>query len=309
MAGKGLWFPYFEFQASFSSLLERNSCIDSAFGMPGGNSDDGITLVYARRHHVLTTPELSRGNGEDLILTVTGSPIRSPRANTSRSRQYCHARCYRESPCQQYPAYQSLPAQGYQGTKFCYQAEGGQKYYPINEEFQYMETYLEGPMSRMRRKSLEGLTLDSSMQPPHRVLDVHNLDPPYWIPLQAVAKEKSSLGFLGRKRTGGHSFGGKISQTLSQHSKLRKSPQTIKIDKDSQSLQYIDGSSQLDVNVNESSGFADNLYPIFLPMDQAFKTKYVFATRKKKGKTLQERVYTFLEHPTGWTCFAYHFIV
>lgn len=54
-------------------------------------------------------------------------------------------------------------------------------------------------------------------------------------------------------------------------------------------------------------GVPDPYYPIYLPIDQAFKAKYVF--HHKKGKTFQERVYVFLEHPGGWLCFIYHFAV
>jgi hypothetical protein len=52
-------------------------------------------------------------------------------------------------------------------------------------------------------------------------------------------------------------------------------------------------------------GVPDPYYPIYLPIDQAFKAKYVF--HHKRGKTSQERVYLFLEHPGGWLCFIYHF--
>jgi hypothetical protein len=54
-------------------------------------------------------------------------------------------------------------------------------------------------------------------------------------------------------------------------------------------------------------GVPDPYYPIYLPIDQAFKAKYVF--HHKKGRTFQERVYVFLEHPGGWLCFIYHFTV
>ncbi|XP_063927847.1 potassium voltage-gated channel subfamily KQT member 1-like isoform X2 [Zophobas morio] len=54
-------------------------------------------------------------------------------------------------------------------------------------------------------------------------------------------------------------------------------------------------------------GVPDPYYPIYLPIDQAFKAKYVF--HHKKGKTCQERTYVFLEHPGGWLCFIYHFTV
>lgn len=54
-------------------------------------------------------------------------------------------------------------------------------------------------------------------------------------------------------------------------------------------------------------GVPDPYYPIYLPIDQAFKAKYVF--HHKRGKSFQERVYVFLEHPGGWICFFYHFSV
>ncbi|XP_017892329.1 potassium voltage-gated channel subfamily KQT member 1-like [Ceratina calcarata] len=56
-----------------------------------------------------------------------------------------------------------------------------------------------------------------------------------------------------------------------------------------------------------NQGVPDPYYPIYLPIDQAFKAKYVF--HHKKGKTFQERLYVFLEHPGGWICFVYHFTV
>lgn len=57
----------------------------------------------------------------------------------------------------------------------------------------------------------------------------------------------------------------------------------------------------------DQAGVPDPYYPIYLPIDQAFKAKYVF--HHKKGKTFQERLYVFLEHPGGWLCFVYHFAV
>lgn len=56
-----------------------------------------------------------------------------------------------------------------------------------------------------------------------------------------------------------------------------------------------------------TSGIPDPYYPIALPIDTAFKAKYVFHHRR--GKTFQERLYVFLEHPGGWLCFIYHFTV
>lgn len=59
--------------------------------------------------------------------------------------------------------------------------------------------------------------------------------------------------------------------------------------------------------VGGATGVPDPYYPIALPIDQAFKAKYVFHHRR--GKTFQERLYVFLEHPGGWLCFIYHFTV
>lgn len=56
-----------------------------------------------------------------------------------------------------------------------------------------------------------------------------------------------------------------------------------------------------------NEGVENPYYPIALPIDQAFKAKYVFHHRR--GKTFQERLYVFLEHPGGWLCFIYHFTV
>ena len=50
--------------------------------------------------------------------------------------------------------------------------------------------------------------------------------------------------------------------------------------------------------------------PIFLPIDQDFKTKYMWHFKtKSRGRSVQERTYSFLEHPVGWLCFVYHMSV
>jgi len=41
----------------------------------------------------------------------------------------------------------------------------------------------------------------------------------------------------------------------------------------------------------EQTGLPDPYYPIYLPIDQAFKAKYVF--HHKRGKTFQEQLYVF----------------
>ena len=58
------------------------------------------------------------------------------------------------------------------------------------------------------------------------------------------------------------------------------------------------------------TGVTAPYYPIFLPIDQDFKAKYIWHHRMaKRGKSMKERTYAFLEHPGGWLCFAYHFSV
>lgn len=60
-----------------------------------------------------------------------------------------------------------------------------------------------------------------------------------------------------------------------------------------------------------AGGDGASFYPIFLPIDKNFESKYLFHYRhlKKRGKSVQERVYVFLEHPVGWGCFVYHMSV
>jgi hypothetical protein len=52
-------------------------------------------------------------------------------------------------------------------------------------------------------------------------------------------------------------------------------------------------------------------YPVYLPMDQDFKAKYLWHHRhlSRRGKSVKDRCYLFLEHPTGWICFIYHMSV
>ena len=48
-------------------------------------------------------------------------------------------------------------------------------------------------------------------------------------------------------------------------------------------------------------------YPIFLPIDQDFKAKYIWHHRMaRRARSVKEKIYSFLEHPVGWLCFLYH---
>ena len=52
--------------------------------------------------------------------------------------------------------------------------------------------------------------------------------------------------------------------------------------------------------------------PIFLPIDKEYEAKYLFHHRFRGlmiRRSWQERIYLFLEHPVGWTCFIYHMTV
>ena len=53
--------------------------------------------------------------------------------------------------------------------------------------------------------------------------------------------------------------------------------------------------------------------PLCLPMDRAFESKYLYRYLAKniagRRVTPQEKVYMFLEHPSGWMGFLYHMIV
>jgi hypothetical protein len=78
---------------------------------------------------------------------------------------------------------------------------------------------------------------------------------------------------------------------------------------DDDDITGVDGDDVTDPTATSTAvvGIPDPYYPIALPIDQAFKAKYVFHHRR--GKTFQERLYVFLEHPVGWICFVYHFTV
>ena len=64
--------------------------------------------------------------------------------------------------------------------------------------------------------------------------------------------------------------------------------------------------------VQRTESLLDN-YPLFLPMpiDKAYEAKYVLSQfqLKQRSKSWRERVFLFLEYPSGWACFCYHFVV
>ena len=45
------------------------------------------------------------------------------------------------------------------------------------------------------------------------------------------------------------------------------------------------------------------------PVDKGFESRYLARTKIPIKTTIQGKVYNFLERPTGWKCFIYHFTV
>ncbi|XP_069991116.1 potassium voltage-gated channel subfamily KQT member 1 isoform X6 [Penaeus vannamei] len=182
-----------------------------------------------------------------------------------------------------------------------------------------------------RRRSFEGihnrlletaLRFDSEVDiEEKRMLDSHNIDTPAWLPLQSplAGNNGHSDTFLSDDPRGpGMDIeaaqkcdpGGRFNQARRYvgrrlgHPHHKRHPSPIRRRHPGDAGKE---SPPITVNVTSSTSYPENFYPIFLPMDQAFKAKYVFTN--KKGKTLREKTYLFLEHPCGWCCFFYHFFV
>ncbi|XP_069184966.1 potassium voltage-gated channel subfamily KQT member 1 [Procambarus clarkii] len=179
----------------------------------------------------------------------------------------------------------------------------------------------------VRRRSLEGvedrfletaLSFDSEVDVAEkRMLDSHNIDTPAWLPLQvplADARDSCHSDIIPSDITdveAGHlaQSRGRFCQARRYvgrrlgHGHHKRHPSPIRRREEDGGKE----SPPITVNVSSSASYPENFYPIFLPMDQAFKAKYIFTN--KKGKTLKEKTYLFLEHPCGWICFFYHFTV
>ena len=67
---------------------------------------------------------------------------------------------------------------------------------------------------------------------------------------------------------------------------------------------------EVDEELEEEEEGVEMMSPIFLPIDKEYEAKYLFHHRFRRGlmirRSWQERIYLFLEHPVGWTCFIYH---
>lgn len=49
--------------------------------------------------------------------------------------------------------------------------------------------------------------------------------------------------------------------------------------------------------------------PVINQMDRILENKYRVRNKMQISLTIQGKVYNFLERPTGWKCFIYHFTV
>ena len=59
---------------------------------------------------------------------------------------------------------------------------------------------------------------------------------------------------------------------------------------------------------NKAKNEEELINTLYLPMDKpCYYTKY--QSFKKPRKTFQNRLYMFLEHPTGWFGLVYHIVV
>lgn len=173
-----------------------------------------------------------------------------------------------------------------------------------------------------------------------RMLDAHNIDTPSWLlpmgpNLTQDARYNGHSDILpdsvamDPEMASCHPFGGAtdssaaitphasrfiqarryVGRRLVGHGHHKRHPSPIRRKEKDPNEDHDGGreSPPITVNITTSASYPDTFYPIFLPMDQAFKAKYIFSN--KKGKTGKERTYLFLEHPCGWCCFLYHFIV
>ena len=65
--------------------------------------------------------------------------------------------------------------------------------------------------------------------------------------------------------------------------------------------------------VDDSDDYKVSMVPLCLPVDRTFESKYLYAYLAKnivgRKPTKQEKIYMFLEHPSGWLGFTYHILV
>ena len=59
----------------------------------------------------------------------------------------------------------------------------------------------------------------------------------------------------------------------------------------------------------DSSASYSNEYGRTQPVEKNFESRYLARSKVPMKTTVQGKVYNFLERPTGWKCFIYHFTV
>ena len=72
---------------------------------------------------------------------------------------------------------------------------------------------------------------------------------------------------------------------------------------------YMGMDRDLDSSVNSWSGTETKQQPSIQPIEKQFETRYLARSKIPIKTTIQGKVYNFLERPTGWKCFIYHFTV
>ena len=64
----------------------------------------------------------------------------------------------------------------------------------------------------------------------------------------------------------------------------------------------------IDKEQDSSASFTTEYRPQ-QPVEKHFESRYLARSKVPMKTTLQGKVYNFLERPTGWKCFIYHFTV
>lgn len=67
--------------------------------------------------------------------------------------------------------------------------------------------------------------------------------------------------------------------------------------------------TELSSNANSQSQSWGDCRTSIVPVDKSFESRYLARTKVPIKTTIQGKVYNFLERPTGWKCFIYHFTV
>ena len=138
------------------------------------------------------------------------------------------------------------------------------------------------------------------------LLDAQNIDYPVsWIPLHVTAKGPYSFTshFQGSSD--------RAHQNSSQSSRCNKSHKLgggrMKGTTPCKSVgHFFQEESAITMEMSGTTSYPETFYPIYLPMDQEYKAKYI--VNNKRGRTIQEKVFFFLEHPYGFLCFSYHIL-